>query len=185
MDFPAPMQVPPGEQGRAGGSAEGIVVVTRHPQPQGRGAAPPYGLHQPQRRGRPGPYDEGRGPAGDRRSHRRDEGVRGRQFHRHVGAIAPCLDDMTRRLHPVERMKLRQAHLSWHRREALRSKVSLPAYRPASLSANNATLLTMICAGFQCRIAAKFGSPSSQPAPRCQPCPCRKLAVEARASVEL
>jgi hypothetical protein len=60
---------------------------------------------------------------------------------RHVAAIAPCPDDMTRRLHPVERMKLWQAHLSWRRREALRSKVSLPAYRPASRSANNATVL--------------------------------------------
>ena len=69
------------------------------------------------------------------------EGVRCRQFHRHVGAIAPCPDDMTRRLHPAERTKLRQAHLSEHRRQALRSKVSLPAYRPASLSANNATVL--------------------------------------------
>jgi hypothetical protein len=75
------------------------------------------------------------------RSRGRDEGVRCRQFHRHVAAIAPCPDDMTRRLHPVERMKLRQAHLSRRRREALRSKVSLPAYRPASLSANNATVL--------------------------------------------
>ena len=37
------------------------------------------------------------------RSRGRDEGVRCRQFHRHVAAIAPCPDDMTRRFHPVER----------------------------------------------------------------------------------
>jgi hypothetical protein len=65
-------------------------------------------------------------------SHGRDEGVRCRQFHRQVAAIAPCPDDMTRRLHPVERMKLRQAHLSWRRREALRSKVS---FAPIALQA--------------------------------------------------
>ena len=60
------------------------------------------------------------------RSHGRDEGVRCRQFHRHVAAIAPCPDDMTRRLHPVERMKSRQAHLLWRRREPYARRLACP-----------------------------------------------------------
>ena len=48
------------------------------------------------------------------------------EFHRHVAAIAPCPDNMTRRLHPVERMKSRQAHLLWRRREPYARRLACP-----------------------------------------------------------